>query len=56
MQIGEWVLVKGCGRNLKFQLIAYTRSRKGMKIAILKNYDDTNYELRFVPVEHLEAF
>lgn len=56
MQIGEWVFVKGCGRSLRFQLIAFTSSKKGTKLAVLKNNDCTEYEFRFVPIEHLEAF
>ncbi|WP_156946425.1 hypothetical protein [Desulfitibacter alkalitolerans] len=56
MQIGEWVHVKGCGRSLTFQIFAFTRNRKGKKLAILKNNEYTEYEFRFVPVEQLEAF
>ena len=54
MQIGEWVHVRGCGKNLVFQIFAFARNRMGKRLVIIKSDEYTKYGLRFVPAEQLE--
>ncbi len=55
MTTGEWVFIKGCGKSLKFKIIAFTRNKSGRKMAILHTSDSPDFGYRFVPVEQLES-